>query len=583
MKAKMRTYLIFTVFIFLGSTMYIFPQGSNYRISQDTLIAGDTMILRINTWNYDPGKLKAAILPIRTYIPEDYPFYYNDTIMSFRTEVYSDTTYDFYFAVPMGTVPGLYDIAFLFDGNIVEWGLEVDVYTPPFLYQQPEDKIVCGDDTVIFRAMALGNDDGDLIYIWYHNGVKYNDYYKGNAIISEPDLQDTGSYYCVIANSFGKDTSYAARLDLFPVPAKQGPPMGPASFCPGIDSSVYSIHCDPLAIGYYWNLLPKTAGIVEQHDTSVIIRWNKDFSGIVKLFADLISEKCGSVSTEELEITVPGVSAPPVICIVGTDPESGKYQVVWEKSEIESPQLFRIYRESNMADVYVEIGSVYPDELSVFVDMSSAPSILSHRYKISYIDSCGNESELSNYHQTLHLAANLGINYTVNLAWSEYMGIPFPTYNLYRGAHPDSMNLLIQIPSTVTLFTDDNPPLGNIYYQVGMSNPYGCNPLKKAGMDYSVSISNMVQVFISGIGGTNENQSFSVYPNPVAGQLHMNSIKLLSGQIQYVIFNSLGINVLEGIIASESSNIDVNSLPPGLYIIKISVNKESYSTKFFIE
>jgi PKD-like domain len=403
MKAKMLTYLIFTVIIFLGSSMYIFPQGSNYRISRDTLIAGDTMILRLDTWNYDPGRLKAALIPERTYFPENYPFYYNDTITSYSTEVYSDTTYDFYFAVPIGTIPGLYNLEFLFNENIVEWGLEVNIYTPPFIYRQPGDTILCGKgDTAIFSTMALGNDEGDLIYKWYHNGISYPYYYKGAVVIGDPQLQDTGRYYCVISNSFGKDTSYAARLDLFPVPAKQGPPIGLESFCPGTDSSVYSIHSDPLATGYHWNLLPKTAGIIEQHDTSVVIKWNKDFSGTVRLFADLINEKCEAISTEEIEITVPGISAPPVICIVGIDSESGKYQIVWEKSEVVSPQLFRIYRESNMADVYVEIGSVYPDELSVFIDMSSAPNILSHRYKISYIDSCDNESELSDYHQTLH-------------------------------------------------------------------------------------------------------------------------------------------------------------------------------------
>jgi Secretion system C-terminal sorting domain len=145
------------------------------------------------------------------------------------------------------------------------------------------------------------------------------------------------------------------------------------------------------------------------------------------------------------------------------------------------------------------------------------------------------------------------------------------------------MNLLIQVPSTVTLFTDDNPPPGNIYYQVGMSNPGGCNPSKKAGPDYSISRSNMVQVFIAGIEKTNENRLFTIYPNPVKGELQINSIKLLSGQIGYIIFNSLGINVMEGKISSESSSIDVTALLPGLYVIYFTAKKETYSTKFQVE
>lgn len=584
MKAQTLNYIIFIVILFISSSMHIFPQGNNYRISHDTLIAGDTMILRLDTWLYAPDTLKAALLPERTYMPENYPFYKNDTIKSYRTEVYSDTINDFYFTVPLGTLPGLYGIAFLFDENIVLWGLDVTVYTPPFIYQQPRDTIICGmGDTAVFSVMALGNDEGDLIYKWYHNGILYPDYYKGSAVIGDPQLQDTGSYYCVIINSFGKDTSTAGKLDLFPVPASPGYPNGPAGFCPGTDSTTYTIDSDPIATGYNWHLLPKTAGTIEQHDTSVTVYWNPDFSGIAKLHVDLESEKCEATLSDELEINIPGLSSPPEICIVGIDEKSGKYQIVWEKSELESVQLFRIYRESNMADVYLEIGSITPDELSVFVDPTSAPNILSHRYKLSYIDSCGNESELSDFHQTLHLAANIGINRTVNLAWSEYKGLPFPTYDIYRGDHPDSMDLLIQVPSTITLFTDDDPPQGTIYYQIGMSNPVGCSPYKKSGADWGSSRSNIVQVFVSGIEKPNVNQSFSVYPNPAVKELHINSIKSLYGQIQYVIFNSHGLNVLEGIISSESFSIDVTSLLPGLYVIYISVNKEIYSTKFLVE
>jgi hypothetical protein len=165
--------------------------------------------------------------------------------------------------------------------------------------------------------------------------------------------------------------------------------------------------------------------------------------------------------------------------------------------------------------VYLEIGSLLPDELSVFVDSASVPDILPHRYKISIVDTCGSESELSAYHQTMHLTANLSINKDVNLIWSEYMGIPFQAYVIYRGNHPDSITFLIQVPSTVTSFTDDDPPAGMIYYQVGMSNPAGCLPAKKSLPDYSISRSNTEEVLNpTGIVNVNEDDPFMIYPNP---------------------------------------------------------------------
>jgi hypothetical protein len=582
MKAPDIFQMMFTLFLLSVTCLNVNSQKNGYHVSSDTLIAGDTAIYRYGVGYYNPDGLKAVLTPHLLFYPWNCPVCKDDSIFSYRTELYSDSIYDFYFAVPMGTIPGIYRPAFLFEENFVVWGKHMNIYTPPFIYQQPEDKMVCSEDTVVFELYAMGNDVNDLYFQWYHNDIIYNDYYKGDAIITNPQLQDTGRYYCVIGNSFGVDTSYVVRLDLFALTINPGTPVGPAIFCPGTESTAYSILSDPLATGYQWQLLPEISGTIEQYDTSAIIFWYPGFSGIAELYVDVMSDICGAISSDVLEITIPGLSPPPEICIIGTDEETGKYQIVWEKSGIESAQLFRIYRESNMADVYLEIGSIDPGELCVFIDPTSAPKILSHRYKISYIDSCGKESELSDYHQTMHLAANLGIDNVVNLAWSEYKGIPFPTYDLYRGNYPDSMNLLIQVPSTVTSFTDDDPPSGTIYYQVGMSNPSGCNPAKKAGSNYSSSRSNLVKVYISGIEEINEDHLFAIYPNPVDEELQIHLKNVLKGEIHYNIYNSMGTLVLEGMIPAGSANVDVKSLSPGLYIIIISAEREIFFEKFVV-
>jgi hypothetical protein len=73
------------------------------------------------------------------------------------------------------------------------------------------------------------------------------------------------------------------------------------------------------------------------------------------------------------------------------------------------------------------------------------------------------------------------------------------------------MNLLIQVPGTITSFTDNDLPYGIVFYQIGMSNPSGCNPAKKSDPDYSSSRSNMEQLNISGIQELNENKLFTIY------------------------------------------------------------------------
>ena len=264
------------------------------------------------------------------------------------------------------------------------------IYTTPVILENPRDTIVCEGDSAKFYITAFGNDKWDLWYMWYHNNMEISSSSDGYFFTSLTQFQDTGNYYCVVTNNFGTDTSDIFRLELIPVPANPDPPAGPDRFCPGIEITEYSINSDPLATGYTWHLLPEEAGTVEQQDTSVRITWDPDFSGTAELYVELMSDKCGSTLSDILNITLAGLSAPTEICIVGIDEETGKYRIVWEKSGYESAQLYRIYRESNQADVHLEIGTVNPGELSVFIDQTSVADMLSHRYKISYTDSCGN-------------------------------------------------------------------------------------------------------------------------------------------------------------------------------------------------
>ena len=578
----------FIILLLLSSiNLPALSQGSDYPISSNQLIVGDTTILRREVYkevgNYDPERLWGRLNPFYLYYPEYCPDCREDTLLSFRTELVQDSTFDFYFAVPFGTLTGRYDLFYMYEGNPVNYySVWIDVYTPPYILLQPRDTTVCAGEEARFSVTAWGNDDHDLTYEWYHNDTKIGGISESVYIIENAHSNDTGAYYCVLSNQYGVDTTQIVRLDLHPYPSNPGTPVGLNSFCPGIDSTVYSVSSDPLATGYSWHLIPEEAGIIQQQDTLSVIFWDPAFSGMAKLYVELISGNCGRNTSDTLEITVPGISAAPEICIIGIDEQTGKYRITWEKSAYGSAKLFRIYRESNQADVYLEIGTVDTSKISYFVDSSSVPNVLSHRYKISYTDSCGNESELSGYHQTMHLVANIGTNGAVNLIWSEYKGIPFPAYTIYRGNHPDSMSLLIQVPSTVTSFTDIDPPLGNVYYQIGMSNPAGCDPVKKSDSDYSSSRSNMEQVKVTGIQELNENNLFSIYPNPVVEVLQIRYRNAVSSPVQFIIYNSLGAIALEGFIRVESTSVDVSSLSQGMYILQLSTDTEASSARFLI-
>lgn len=583
MKIFKSLFVLFSLY-FIGNSFTAYAQAYPYRVS-DSLFAGDTTIVRFHLGQYNPDNLTAVLNPSDVYCPENSPICHPDSIWSYKIELYMDTIFDFYFAIPLGTLPGLYDMVILNNGYPTgKQPYQNWLFTPPYIFENAKDIVICEGDTAIFLIRALGNNNYDLWYHWYHGDKFLYSTQNGFFCTSFTQPQDTGDYYCIITNYYGeegRDTSEIFHLGLFPTPANPGSPAGPDKFCPGTDTTLYTISYDPLAVEYTWHLVPKVAGIIEFQDTFARIIWDDNYSGLAEVYVDIQGAKCSKITSDALEITLPGISASPEICIVGIDKETGKYHIVWEKTHIESEVLYKIYRESNQADVYLEIGTVDPDESGVFVDLSSAPDILSHRYKLSYIDSCGNESLLSAFHQTMHLSANMSINNEANLIWSEYKGIAFPTYEIYRGFQPDSLKLLAQVPSTVTAFKDTDPPTGIICYQIGMSNPAGCNPEKKAGIDFSLSRSNIEQVLNSSVPEIiSEDKPFIVFPNPAEQELYFIFSIIHIEPIPYKIYNSAGIKVNEGLIHTRENNIDVSLLDPGIFVIEMWIENCSYRSKF---
>ena len=107
MKASKIFQMMFTLFLLSVTCLNVNSQKNGYHVSSDTLIAGDTAIYRYGVGYYNPDGLKAVLTPHLLFYPWNCPVCKDDSIFSYRTELYSDSIYDFYFAVPMGTIPGI--------------------------------------------------------------------------------------------------------------------------------------------------------------------------------------------------------------------------------------------------------------------------------------------------------------------------------------------------------------------------------------------------------------------------------------------------------------------------------------------
>ncbi len=200
----------------------------------------------------------------------------------------------------------------------------------------------------------------------------------------------------------------------------------------------------------------------------------------------------GSISASDSATVT--VVAPPAdsICLVSVMDSTNDNIIVFEK-HVQAPiAYYKIYKETSVANVYDSIGFIPGDSAGIFIDTNVNPMVQAYRYKISSVDSCGNESVLSNAHKTIHLTINQGLPGQWNLIWNNYEGVFINTYRIWRS---DSTNqnwtLIDSVAGNLTSYTDLNPPPGPIHYQIEIISSYMCQPYNyKAQTNYNTSRSN---------------------------------------------------------------------------------------------
>ena len=250
------------------------------------------------------------------------------------------------------------------------------------------------------------------------------------------------------------------------------------------------------------------------------------------------------------------------ICVVGVDSLTNNIRVVWEKPITSAIDSFYVYRETSVSNVYSQVGARSYDSLSVWLDPIANPAVQAYRYKLTALDTCGSETPLSNFHKTIHLTINQGVGNAWNLIWSNYEGISFGSYNIYRGTSPSNLSLLTTIQSNLNSYTDLSAPIGNVYYQIEIVNPNNCNPTKS--MNYSSSKSNIVTTNSSSVA-ENKETIIRVYPNPANELLTIESEALKNNRFQ--IIDAIGRTVYSGLISSSKNTLDINAFSRGTYTL----------------
>ena len=283
-------------------------------------------------------------------------------------------------------------------------------------------------------------------------------------------------------------------------------------------------------------------------------------------------------------------TAKPSITLVGV--EKNKNIIIWDKIAYTGVKGFNVYKETNITDSYLKIGFVPYDSAGTFIDTLSFPNVQSNRYKLSIIDKCGFETDLSNYHKTMHLSINKGVGTSWNLIWESYEGYTVSTYNIYRGTSADNITQIGTLSGSNTQFSDFSAPTGDVYYQIEAlkstsSTIKAINKANSAIETVSYISRSNIATNATSLSAINElkdiSNAISIYPNPAAGKFDLFIGENLTPETKYYIYNMVGLVVKSDKIVSGKQLITLDNLSNGVYMLVVKSEAMTGSQRLIIQ
>lgn len=360
-----------------------------------------------------------------------------------------------------------------------------------------------------------------------------------------------------ITNGLCRSETIYKSIDYIPVPTVDL--SMPSSLCFGDTATIqYSGNASPNA-NYAWGFDGGT--IMSGVDQGpFLIQWSN--SGNKNISLKVSENGCASDSLIR-GVNILSELATPSICFVTVDSSTDKNAISWtyDRNDV----IFNIYRESNISDVYLQIGSISGSDSNTFIDPASSPAQVANRYKISAIDSCGIETNLSPFHKTIHLTINKGLRNSWNLIWDGYEGFSFGTYRIYRRINGGNFELLTEIASNLKSYTDLDVPTPNVAYQIEVLTPDICPSFTNGRVNQVASSrSNIAENNIT-LGAKNIPLEVNVYPNPVSEYFEI--VAMEGRLLRYELVTMTGEVIKSGNLTS-STMVDISEISRGIYILR---------------
>lgn len=299
---------------------------------------------------------------------------------------------------------------------------------------------------------------------------------------------------------------------------------------------------------YSWDNLTATTSYLDGLNTGTYVAHTVDSNGCSDIDTVIIGQDTVMLPSDPLAS----------ICAVTVDSATGKNIILWQKTGIVKATAYKIYRESTVAGQYDLIGTNDVSDPTIFTDVTSVPLQQSYSYKIAEMDSCDHEWPMSDLHKTIHLSANVGTNGEINLSWNTYEGKPYTTHRIMRSFNGGPFNLLNEVSSTITAYSDLTPPIGNSVYRIQIDLGAVCDSLNTQYVT-----SNKLSLGSTAINDVPEVNQIQIVPNPTTGLI--NILGNTPGKIQ--LYDAVGRLLLE---EKNVNKLDISGFSKGIYMIRLS-------------
>jgi len=394
----------------------------------------------------------------------------------------------------------------------------------------------------------------------------------------------SGTYYIKACSDSGCwSSSTSVSLNVYEIPAAPSKPVVSTNEC---GDKTISRTNPPYNVLYYWQTDSLGTSIGNSVKDLILTSSSTYF-----LRAKTLDAGCWSDSSVSVNVIVKNPYTNDHICLITVDPQTGSNLVVWEKTANKNTSNYILYRQTNQTNVFQALDTLSFNDTTVYADLTSQHENRSEVYKVTVIDSCGQQSNISlaQAHKTIFLQYN-GFTGGVNLKWSPYQingsNVDFMSFIIYRGTDSLALAPFDTIAGNIYEYTDTDPVASKklVWYRVSGLKADECNPvqfkLKISSGPFSQSLSNLEDNRLKNLGLKNTKQNianFEIYPNPVNNnsRIYFNLIQNAEIKVSIIASDGRLINVLVNDYLEQghhSYDIDENNLSEGVYRVIISVN-----------